>query len=104
MEKCIVISTYSNDLEVINCIQKELLEGHLAAGCQVSSVDSTYWWNNRIYSSKEYCLQVRTVISLYDKIESIIKDIHNYELPEISYYEINGSKEIINWINENSKC
>ena len=100
MEKCIVITTLSDDLEVIEKIQRELLNKHLVSGCQVSVVDSTYWWNNKINESKEFLLQMRTVESLYDKIELIVKELHNYEVPEISYYEIKGSKEIIDWINE----
>ena len=100
MEKCIVITTLSDDLEVIEKIQRELLNKHLVSGCQVSLVDSTYWWNIKINASKEFLLQMSTVESLYDKIELIVKELHNYEVPEISYYEIKGSKEIIDWINE----
>ena len=103
MEKCIVITTLSDDLNIINRIGKHLLDNHLVAGCQVSSVSSTYWWDNKINKSNEYQLEVRTIESLYNKIENIIKDLHNYELPEISYYEIKGSKEIINWIISNVK-
>lgn len=39
-------------------------------------------------------------MNLEKEIE-LIKELHNYELPEISYYEIKGSIEIINWINDN---
>ena len=100
MEKCIIVTTLSDNLDNINKIQKELLEKHLVSGCQVSEVNSTYWWNNKITESKEYKLEVRTLEKLFSDIELIIKQNHNYELPEISYYEINGSKEILDWINE----
>jgi len=100
MEKCIIITTLSNNLEIIKKIQNELLQNNLVAGCQVSNVDSTYWWEDKINEQKEYCLQMRTVERLYKNVESIIKENHNYEVPEISYYEIKGSKEIIDWINK----
>ncbi len=103
MNKCIVITTLSNDLGIIKKIAITLLEKHLVAGCQISVVDSKYWWNNEINETKEYSLQVRTIEKLYNEIEEIIKDIHNYEVPEISYYEINVTKEIREWINNNVK-
>ena len=100
MEKYIVVTTLSDNLNIIKNIQKGLLEKNLVSGCQISEVNSTYWWNNEINESKEYKLEVRTLEKLFSKIELIIKQNHNYELPEISYYEINGSKEILEWINE----
>lgn len=103
MEKSIIITTLSDNLDIINKIQKELLEKHLVSGCQISEVNSTYWWNNIINKSKEYKLEVRTLEKLFSEIELIIKHNHNYEVPEISYYEINGNKEIIDWIKDNTK-
>ena len=100
MEKYIVVTTLSDNLNIIKNIQKGLLEKHLVSGGQISEVNSTYWWNNEINESNEYKLEVRTLEKLFSKIELIIKQNHNYELPEISYYEINGSKEILEWINE----
>lgn len=100
MEKYIVVTTLSDNLNIIKNIQKGLLEKHLVSGCQISEVNSTYWWNNEINESNEYKLEVRTLEKLFSKIKLIIKQNHNYELPEISYYEINGSKEILEWINE----
>ena len=102
MKECIVISTFSDDLNVLKSIQKELLENHFVAGCQVSSVDSTYWWDNNINETREFCLQMRTKKSLYDYIESFIKKNHNYKVPEISYYDLKGSEDIIKWINDNT--
>lgn len=99
MEKCIVVITLSDNLKIIKKIQTELLEKHLVAGCQINEVKSTYWWNNEINESTEYKLELRTTEKSFEKIENIIKKLHNYELPEISYYEIKCSKEILDWIN-----
>lgn len=52
----------------------------------------------------EYKLEFRTEESLYGKIETEIKKIHNYEVAEISYTEIkDGSKEFLNWIDNSIK-
>ena len=101
MNNCIVITTLSDNLDIIKNISNELISRHLVASSHITNLESTYWWNNEINKSIEYKLEVRTTISLYDNIEKIIKKMHNYELPEISYYEIKGSIEIIKWINDN---
>ena len=103
MNNCIVITTLSDNKDIIKNISNELINNHLVASSHITNLESTYWWNNEINKSIEYKLEVRTTINLYDKIEKLIKEMHNYELPEISYYEIKGSKEILNWINEYSK-
>lgn len=101
MNKCIVITTLSNNLNTIRQIQEKLLKDHLAAGCQITKTKSSYWWDDKINESEEYCLTIRTIEPLYNKIEQTIKNIHNYKVPEISYYEIKGSSDIIEWINKN---
>ena len=101
MNNCIVITTLSDNKDIIKNISNELINNHLVASSHITNLESTYWWNNEINKSIEYKLEVRTTINLYDKIEKLIKEMHNYELPEISYYEIKGSIEITNWINDN---
>ena len=98
---CIVITTLSDNLDIIMNISNELISRHLVASTHITSLESSYWWKNKINKSIEYKLEVRTISSLYEKIEKLIKELHNYELPEITYYEIKGSKEIVNWINDN---
>lgn len=101
MDRCIVITTLSDNKDVILDISNELINNHLVASTHITSLESSYWWNNEINKSIEYKLEVRTTINLYDKIEKLIKELHNYELPEVSYYEIKGSMEIIEWIKDN---
>ena len=103
MNNCIVITTLSDNKDIIVNISNELINNHLVASSHITSLESSYWWNNKINKVIEYKLEVRTIINLFDKIEKLIKELHNYELPEVSYYEIKGSMEIIEWINESVK-
>lgn len=98
---CIVITTLSDNLDIIINISNELISRHLVASSHISKIESAYWWNDKVNKTIEYKLEVRTNLYLYEKIEKLIKELHNYELPEITYYEIKGSKEIVNWINDN---
>ncbi len=44
---------------------------------------------------------MRTREDLFFDVQRVIKEIHNYEVPEISYFEIKGgNKEFLNWIDE----
>ena len=102
MDKYIIVTTFCDKEEIANKIVDTLLEKRLVAGCQLSKVHSKYWWNNELEECDEYKLEFRTKESLFGKIETEIKKIHNYEVAEISYIEIkDGSKAFLNWIDIN---
>ncbi len=103
MNEYIIVKTLCDDKKIVDNISNTLLQKHLVSGCQISTVESTYWWNNTIESCTEYLLEARTKKTLFKEIEETIKKIHPYEVCEISYYEINGSKEFLNWIDINTK-
>ena len=99
MEKCINISVLCDSNAFASRIQDLLLEKKLIAGCQISKVNSKYWWNGQLEDVTEYKLDLKTRISLYQKIYEEIRSIHDYEVFELSYYEIGGNKEFLEWIN-----
>lgn len=104
MSKYIVITTLCDKKEIANKIQDTLLSKRLVAGCQISEKESTYWWNGKIEKSIEYHLEMRTKDILYKTIEQEIKKIHDYDVCEISYYEIkDGNKEFFSWIEDETK-
>ena len=104
MDKYIIVTTLCDKEEISNKIINTLLEKRLVAGSQVTKVHSKYWWNNKLEEYDEYKLDFRTKESLFSKIENEIKKIHNYEVAEISSYEIeSASKEFLNWIDETVK-
>ena len=104
LDEYIIVTTLCDKEEMANKIVDTLLEKRLVAGSQLSKVHSKYWWNNELEECDEYKLEFRTKESLYGKIETEIKKIHNYEVAEISYTEIkDGSKEFLNWIDNSIK-
>ena len=104
MDKYIIVITLCDKKEIANKIIDTLLEKKLIAGSQVTKVHSKYWWNNKLEECNEYKLEFRTKKSKFAIIENEIKGIHNYEVAEITYFEIkNASKEFLNWIDENIK-
>ncbi len=104
MDKYTIVTTLCDKEEISNKIIDTLLEKRLAAGSQVTKVHSKYWWNNKLEECDEYKLEFRTKESKFPEIENEIKKIHNYEVAEISSFEIkNASREFLNWIDENIK-
>lgn len=76
----------------------------LAAVSQISKVHSKYWWNNKLEECDEYKLEFRTKVNLLDEIKDEINKINDYEVAEISFYEIKSlSQEFPNWIDKNIK-
>ena len=102
MDKYIVVTTYCDKKEIADKIINTLLEKRLVAGAHISTVNSSFWWNNKIEKTDEYKLDFRTKENKFSSIENEIKQIHDYEVAEISYYELKGAnKEILDWIDKN---
>ena len=99
MEKFIIITTCSDNLEVIKKLAIILLEQKLVASCHIIPIDYSYWWNDQIVHNKEYKLEVRTRECYFKIISDTIKKYHNYEVPELSSYQIhNIDKNFLTWL------
>ena len=102
MDKYIIVTTLCDKKKIANKIIDILIEKKLVAGSQMTKVNSKYWWNNELEECDEYKLEFRTKETIFNEIENEIKQIHDYEVAEISYYEIkNASKEFFDWIDKN---
>ena len=101
MDKYIIITTLCDKEEIANKIIDILFAKKLVAGSQLTKVHSKYWWNNQLEECDEYKLEFRTKENLFTKVKNEIMKIHDYEVPEISFYSIsNGNTEFLNWIDE----
>lgn len=98
LDKYIVVTTLCDKEDVKDEIIDNLLSKHLVAGTQTAKVHSKYYWNGKIEEEDEFKIEFRTKISLFDKVKEEILKYHDYELPEISYYETNISEELKKWI------
>lgn len=65
----------------------------------VPKIKSKYYWEGKICTDEEELMIIKTKSELIDKIIEKIKEIHQYEVPEIISFEIKeGSYEYLNWI------
>lgn len=76
-----------------------LLNDRLAACCQISKIESFYCWEEKLESSEEWQLSIKTKAILFKKIACIIKAGHSYKSPQIiSLPIIEGDSDYLNWI------
>jgi len=102
MDSYIICTTLCDKKEIANKIIDKLLNDKLVSGIHLSKVYSKYWWNNELEECDEYKIEFRTKLNLYDKIYSIIREIHDYDVFELSYRNIDGAnKEFLDWIESN---
>ena len=100
MKKYIQIITSIEKKEDAEKLVKVLIERRLAGCAQViGPVVSIYWWNDNITKAEEWLCFIKSRKDLYKEIEKIIKEINQYEIPEIIALPIiGGSKEYLNWL------
>lgn len=98
-----VITTVSKKTDAEK-IAKVLIDGRLAACVQIiGPIKSIYRWKGKIENAKEWACLIKTRKTLYKKVESAIRKIHPYEVPEIIAVSIaQGSKDYLKWLSGNT--
>jgi periplasmic divalent cation tolerance protein len=96
----VILVTAKNKKEAVK-IARGLLEAKLVACANiVDSVQSLFWWQGKIDSSKEVLLILKTKKLLFKKVAAKVKSLHSYQTPEIIGLPIvNGSEDYLSWIN-----
>lgn len=82
--EAIQVVTTTSERKDADAIATAVLEGRLAACVQVSGpIDSSYWWNGRIDTAREWLLTLKTRRDVFPKLEKLILALHPYDQPEI---------------------
>lgn len=86
-------------------IARQILEKKFAACVNiVPGITSLYWWKGKIETASEFLLIVKTKMSLFDSLMSLVKKIHSYTVPEIICLPIEkGNKDYLDWIRSSVK-
>lgn len=100
MNKVINVVLICDNYDLAINIQNILLDKKMIAGCQMMEINSKYFWNKELFNKTEYRIDMKTIDSLYKSIYDEVRKVHNYEVFELSYYEINANKKFITWVNE----
>jgi periplasmic divalent cation tolerance protein len=98
-DKRIVLSTASSEDEARR-IALYLVEQRLAACVNiVPQIESVYRWKEKVESSQEYLLLIKTSAERFPQVRDAIGELHSYELPECVAISIeDGSAEYLQWL------
>ena len=98
----IIIKTSTDSHKVMKMIANELLNKKLAACVNmIPRMRSKYVMDGRIVESREVILLIKTSKKLETKVYKVIKELHNYEIPEISTIQTsNVDKDYYKWLND----
>ncbi len=104
MTKYCVVTTTCDKIEIANKIMNTLLEKRLVSCCQMTKVESSYWWEDEIVKEPELLIQMKTKKELFKEVEEEILGIHDYETCEIISYDIDeGNNKYLKWIEDEIK-
>lgn len=98
--KYIVVLVTAKDKKEAAKIAQGLLQAKLIACANIiDGVQSLFWWQGKIDSSKEVLLILKTKKTLFRKISAQVKSLHSYQTPEIIALPIvNGSEDYLSWV------
>ena len=98
----IIIKTTTDSHKTMKLIANTLLNKKLAACVNmIPRMRSKYVVDGRITESREVILLIKTTKKLENKVYKTIKDLHNYEIPEISTIQTSKvDKDYENWLKD----
>jgi len=101
----IIIYCTCPDIEIADKISRSLIRQHMAACVnQINGVTSIYEWNGKIEHGNEVLLLIKSTMARFDAIETLIRQEHPYELPELVAVPITkGMPEYLDWITQCTK-
>ncbi len=96
----IVVFISAKDTDEAQKIAKALVKRRQAACVNiVPEVNSHFWWKDKLASTQESLLIVKTKESLLPEVIKSVKKIHSYSLPEIiALPVIGGSRDYLEWL------
>jgi periplasmic divalent cation tolerance protein len=96
----VVIFITTRDAEEAEKISKALVKRRQAACVNIiPEVSSRFWWKDKLETSKECMLIVKTRDTLLPDIIKSVKKIHSYSIPEIIALPIvGGDQNYFDWI------
>ena len=80
-----------------------VIEGLAACVNQVPGVQSTYIWQGKLQTDREIQLVIKTTQQQWATLETRLKALHPYELPELIAIPVcAGSQSYLDWVRQNT--
>lgn len=96
-----LVITTTNSAGSAREIASDLLHQKLAACVQLVPVESLYTWQDKIETSKEYALHIKTLTGNFEAVRQAVCKNHPYETPEVIRLEIAGGHQpYLDWMQD----
>lgn len=99
MRAIVVVTTVGTE-EQAYLIAREIVARRQAACVNiVPGIRSIYRWKGKICKDGELMLLVKTLEGEFEGVAATIRELHNYELPEILSFNVtHGEPKFLDWI------
>lgn len=98
--QAIMVITTVEDEELANLLSRELVGRRHAACVNIfPGIKSVYRWQGKICRDGEYFLLVKSTAEEFDAVAATIRELHNYDEPEILAFNVaRGEASFLEWI------
>jgi periplasmic divalent cation tolerance protein len=99
MRAIVVVTTVGTE-EQANLIAREIVARRQAACVNIlPGIRSMYRWKGKICKDGELLLVIKTLEREFEGVAATIRELHNYELPEIlSFSVVRAEPQFLQWI------
>jgi periplasmic divalent cation tolerance protein len=106
MNDILLVITNMPDTQTAAQLAQRLIEER-AAACvnQLAPCTSTYRWQDGIETASEVPLLIKTTRTAYPRLETLIRELHPYELPEIIAVPVTvGLPAYLEWVDQETQA
>lgn len=96
----LLVITNAPDRATAEAIARRLVEAQAAACVNLlAPCTSVYRWQGAVETAEEVPVLVKTTVAAYAQVETLIRDAHPYELPEIIAVPVGrGLPAYLDWV------
>jgi len=100
-DSIVILVTAGSEAEA-EAIAKALVEERLAACVNIlSPIRSIYRWQGKVADDREWLLAIKTQAERFAAVETKVKALHSYQVPEIIALPIvAGAEGYLRWLRE----
>lgn len=100
----LVITNLPNERAAAELAQRLIEERAAACVNQLAPCASTYRWQGKIETTTEVPLLIKTTKAAYARLETVIREAHPYELPEIIGVAVDaGLPAYLDWVSNETE-
>jgi periplasmic divalent cation tolerance protein len=95
----IIFVTTASEQEAASISRALVEEGLAACANIVPRIRSIYRWQGKIWDEREALIIIKSREDLFERIRGRVKELHSYEVPEITAIKIDrGDSGYMQWI------